>query len=152
MYTFTPMTEEEIDSASLLTEGTYDFEVKKSIRKLSKSGNAMSEILVIVYDKDGKQHSLFDYLVFSQVPLCIRKVKHFCEAVGLIDQYNKGELSEDFGGYSGKLQIGISDEKPNPNGGVYPKKNIVIDYIKADNAKENLAEKKDEFFSDDVPF
>ena len=42
-YTFQPMTEEEINSFSLVDDGIYNFEVVKSTRKLSKSNNAMCE-------------------------------------------------------------------------------------------------------------
>jgi hypothetical protein len=154
-YKFTPMSEEEMESFSLIEDGIYDFEVIQSIPKTSKSGNQMSELIINVWDNEGKIHPIYDYLVFSSVPLNIRKVKHFCDAVGLQEEYKKGEIPEELINRSGKVHIGIKAEQPNPNGGNFPKKNIVINYImtnkdpvkytspSSDGSKE---------LNDDVPF
>ncbi len=131
-FNFNPMTEEQIDdsnSVELIEEGIYTFEVLKSTKKISKSFNQMAEIKINIWDKEGKIHVIFDYLVFSKVPLNIRKIKHFCDATGLQEEYKKGEIPEDLSHLSGKVYIGIREEQPKESGGFYPKKNIVLDYI-----------------------
>jgi hypothetical protein len=146
MYNFTPMTDEQINSSNIIDAGIYDFEVIKSVRKASKAGNPMAELTINVWDNQGKQHSIFDYLVFSNIALNIKKIKHFCDATGLSKQYERGSLPEQLVRLCGKVEIGIKDEQPNPNGGTYPKKNVVVDYVMTNKGatKANL--------DDDVPF
>ncbi len=62
-------------------------------------------------------------------------------------EYTKGEIPEELNGLNGKVEIGIQDQTPKLTGGFYPKKNIVIDYVKAD--KEAV---KPAVYDDDVPF
>lgn len=152
MYTFTPMTESEIQASSLLEAGVYDFQVAKSTRKTSKSGNPMAELQINVWDKEGKQHLIFDYLVFSTIALNIRKLKHFCDSVGISDQYNKGAIPEELERLSGKVEIGIQDEQPKPGGGVYPKKNVVVDYVVTDKGAVKVELQVDPSLNDDLPF
>jgi hypothetical protein len=153
MYTFTPMTEEEISSYNLMEKGIYDFEVIKSIRKVSKSGNPMAELQLNVWDKAGKQHTIFDYLVFSSIPLNIKKVKHFCDATGLAEKYKQGSIPEELERFSGKVEIGVQDEQPKEGGGFYPKKNIVLDYIVIDKAEIKYeSTPADNFINDEIPF
>jgi hypothetical protein len=150
-YNFTPMTEEELNKSFLLSDGIYDFIVKKSERKTSEAGNPMAELLLGLYDSEGNIRYVKDYLVFSTVNLCVRKIKHFCESVGITEDYEKGSVREELVDLYGKLKLGIQGEKPNPNGGNYPAKNIVIDYVKADKVVEKPTENKDDF-NDDIPF
>lgn len=153
MYTFTPMTEEEIQASSVIEAGTYDFEVIKATRKISKKGNPMAELNINVWDKEGKQHTLFDYLVFSSQPLNIKKVKHFCDATGLSKEYERGKLPEEMENLYGKVCLDIQDEQPKEGGGFYPKKNVVVDYIVAAQGTTRAENKKDDFKDDiDLPF
>jgi hypothetical protein len=153
-YDFTPMTDEEINCFHIIEEGIYDFEVIKCTRKISKSGNAMAEIQINIWDKNGKTSLIYDYLVFSTVPLNIKKVKHFCDTVGLQDAYKKGSLPEDLERLSGEVLIGIKEEQPKGDGTFYPKKNFVVDYIGKD--KKELEDKKevlqDDFYDSSIPF
>ena len=144
-YSFPVLSDEELQSFPLLKPGVYDFEILKSTRKVSKnSGNDMAELNIQIWDNEGKTSSMFDYLVFSTVPLNIRKVKHFCDATGLSENYKRGELPEDLSGLSGKVQIDIQDEQPNDKGGYYPRKNNVVDYVMTDKGEvkyEKLSDK-----------
>lgn len=154
-YSFLPMTEEEINAPSLIDDGVYDFQVLKSTRKTSQKGNPMAELRLKLWDKEGKTHTLFDYLVFSQVPLNIRKVKHFCDAVGLQEDYKKGKLPEELENFCGKAHIGIQEKQPKSNGGFYPEKNVVVDYIISDKSAtkhESIKETVDQDLNDDLPF
>lgn len=162
MYTFTPMTEEQINDSSLIEEGVYDFEVVKSTRKMSNAQNPMAELQLNIWDKEGKQHLVYDYLVFSSVPLNIKKVKHFCEAVGLADQYNVGQIPEELERYCGKVhvikqagkEIPFDKLKGKPAGSCYPDKNAVEDYIKSDQqpAKKEAPKDDTSFDDDSIPF
>ena len=158
-FRFKVMTDSELNN--LLPEGVYSFEVNKSTRKVSKSGNDMAELGLVVWDASGKSHYLRDWLVFSDASLSIRKIKHFCDAVGLQESYKKGELPEDLERLSGKVKIGIEDEQPKADGGFWPKKNVVMDYVKlsvaanAANTATVMAEKikaDADLFNDDLPF
>jgi hypothetical protein len=153
-YNFQPLSDEELDAINVIEEGIYDFEVVKAERKTSKSGNPMAAIQLRVWDTQSAVHFIYDYLVFSSVPLNIRKVKHFCDSVGLAEEYKKGELPEDLEMRAGKVHIGIEEEKPNPSGGMYPRKNKVVDYVMTDKdaVKPNLSVNADDFDDKDLPF
>ncbi len=153
-YNLTPMTEEELNAFDMMEEGIYDFEVLKSERQTSKSGNPMAKLQINVWDKNGKSTVIFDYLVFSSVKFCTRKIKHFCEAAGIVEDYLKGNIREELERLSGKVHIGVQDIMPNPTGGYYPAKNVVIDYVTKDNASHSGAPKpeSEEFLNDSIPF
>ena len=154
-YNLQPLTEEELNAFDTIEEGIYDFEVIKAERQTSKSGNPMAKLHLSVWDAHGKIAYVFDYLVFSSMKFCTRKVKHFCDAVGIADDYAKGNIREELEGLSGKVHLGIQPSLPNPTGGYYPEKNVVIDYVTKDNAEkigEVKAEVKQDDFNDDVPF
>jgi hypothetical protein len=84
----TPKTDEELNP--LLTPGEYDAEVYEAQEKTSKAGNEMIELKFKVYHPGGTV-LLRDWLLDS-VP---DKLKRFCEAAGLIDLYDAGELTAD---------------------------------------------------------
>jgi hypothetical protein len=154
-YNLQPLSEEELNAYDLIEEGVYDFEVLKAERQTSKSGNPMAKLQLNIWDKQGKSSVIFDYLVFSSVKFCTRKVKHFCEATGIEDDYLKGTIREELEQLCGKVHIGVQESLPNPNGGYYLSKNVVIDYITKDNASQvNVPMKKIEEmeFNDQIPF
>lgn len=153
-YNVNPMTEEELNAFDVIEEGIYDFEVLKAERQTSKSGNPMAKLQLNVWDKTGKSIVVFDYLVFSSVKFCTRKVKHFCESANISDDYLKGTIREELEQLSGKVHIGIQESMPNPKGGYYPSKNVVIDYITKDNASQSIVHKveDDSFLNEEIPF
>ncbi len=151
-YNFDPLSDEQLDAFSLIEDGVYDFEVAKSTRKTSKQGNPMAELQLKVWDKEGGVHIIFDYLVFSKVNLNIKKVSHFCKAVGLEEEYKKGSIPEELECYTGKCEIGKREAQPKPDGGMYPAKNEVKDYIpKSMDGMKPLPEVSDGF-DDSIPF
>jgi hypothetical protein len=159
-YSFQPMTEQELNANKLVEDGTYEFYVIRSTRKISKAMNSMCELNIRFWDKEGKIHTLFDYLVFSNVPLNIKKVKHFCDAVGLIEEYKVGQIPEELGGYSGKFKIftQIGQEIPKdklqgkPPGSKYPDKNAVEDYVVTEKSSVKYSSETDKFQDDGIPF
>jgi hypothetical protein len=163
-YNFNPMTDEELEANNLIEDGEYDFEVVKSTRSTSSKGNPMAALQITIWDKEGKTHTVFDWLVFSQINLCIKKVSHFCSAVGLLEEYKKGEIPEDLERFCGRAIIGqvlgqeIPEEKlqGKPIGSKYPDKNVVVDYVKGSAKPRKVGVDKEpsesKEFDDDIPF
>jgi hypothetical protein len=119
-----PITEAEAIPPMLFKRGLYDFEILDAREKVSSKGNDMIELNLVVYDTEGKKRFLYDYLVSSEG--MAYKLRHFSAAVGLLPQYEKGELkAADMLGKVGRCQIGIQKDKF----GQYPDKNIVSDYV-----------------------
>jgi hypothetical protein len=156
-YNFNPMSDSELEDMDIIADGVYNFEVLKSTRKTSKKGNPMAEVLLNVWDNNGKSHHVFDYLVFSNVNLNIKKISRFCKAVGLVEEYKRGEIPEQLEKLSGKLELGTQEPQEKLGGGFYPKKNVVVDYVVQDGVKVQSKSSSqslpvEEFKDDDLPF
>lgn len=123
MISFTPKSEEQLREEGLLKDGEYDFEILFAEHAVSKSsGASMIKLKIGVFRADGSQAHIFDYIVASME----HKLRHFCDAVGLLPQYQSGSLRpEDCHGRSGKCRIIIKEDKT----GQYPPKNEIKDYI-----------------------
>jgi hypothetical protein len=153
------MSEEELAQSSLLEPGVYPFEVLAASEELSKAGNEMIAIKLTVFGNNGEKIHVFDYLL-EKVAF---KLRHFCEATGLLTKYENGTLSElDCEAKTGFVKLAIE-----PGNGGYSPKNTVKDYV----VKEKTASAQDmprkltpeEFnkkhgidptktFDDDIPF
>lgn len=107
MITFTPRSKEERESDGLIPEGTYDACVTKAEEQTSRtSGSAMIKLTLCVWDAEGRQRTVFDYLVFQTNSLW--KVESFCEANGLLGKYDQGKFgAEDCEGKSFRVKLGI---------------------------------------------
>ncbi len=123
----------------LLPKGEYDAVIVKSEDKQSHSGNPMMDMTLHVYDKEGHQHPVRDFLVFTKSMMW--KAIHCAESAGIIDQYKSGQLcSIGIQGKSVRVKIGIEEGKEIPEdklgdrsrGAKYPDKNKVEDYVKND--------------------
>lgn len=104
--------------------GDYDFTVHEALEERSKSsGNEQIKLTLYVFNRDGNKRTVFDYL--SSTEESQWKVRHFCEAVGLTEQYENGDLEvNDIVEKSGELRLRV---KPASNG--YPANNSVGDYV-----------------------
>jgi hypothetical protein len=121
---FTPKSEEEISAANLLAGGDYDFEIAKAEEAESKAGNEMIALTLHIEGEEGRRHTVFDYLVGADSSMF--KVRGFAESVGLLQEYNKGEMPADIlPGRTGRCQIGIDDKNK-----AYAPKNVVRAYHK----------------------
>lgn len=142
-FTFTPKTEEEIQKAQLLEDGDYTFELIQAKFKTSQAGNPMIELVLKVFDNDGSQRIIYDYLLSNHKNMEY-KIRHFCYSVGLEKEYESGELSElnFMKALSGKARIKTRKDKD----GTYPPKNVVQDYL------GEKIESANEIKDDDVPF
>ena len=136
-----PKSREEIAREKLLKPGIYDFEVMRAEETTSKSsGNPMVKVKIRVFHDGGEVH-IYDYITSTQV----EKLCAFCDAVGLSNEYDAGDVkSDDMEGRSGRVKIGIEDEKPKDDGtdAKWPAKNKVKDYVpKAEGDGGRKAEK-----------
>lgn len=152
---FKPKTQEEIlfESAamSLITPGIYSFEVIEATNKLSKAGNEMIQLKLKVWDDNGRERIIFDYLLESMA----YKLKHFCETTGLLGKYEMGVIDEtDCLGKSGLVDIIIQKGSKKTDGSLYPDRNSVKDYL----IKEGFTKPKltlaanNDIVDDDIPF
>lgn len=123
---FTPLSDEELNAQKgLLAPGVADFEVVEAKDEVSKSsGNEMIKLNLKVWDSQGKQGMVFDYLV-STVSW---KIKQFFDAIGKPEIYNVGTItSQNLIGASGKATLGIQKDRT----GKYGDQTKVVEYIKA---------------------
>ena len=106
--------------------GEYDFEVHDASDEISQRTSAeMVKLTLQVFNKEGKTRKVFDYLV--GIPSMQFKVRHFAEAVGMVAQYEAGEMNiHDIVNRSGRLKLRIK-----PAQGNYQEGNEVQDYIPA---------------------
>ena len=118
---FEPKTEQEIAEANLIPKGEYPFEIIEAVDTKSKQGNSMIKIVNGVFLPSGKMRKVVDYLVTKME----FKLRHFCDCVGLLPQYQNGTLcANDCRGRTGTCRIDI---KPATDG--YPPKAEIKDYV-----------------------
>lgn len=146
---FPPTPENELIDLLLVGDGNY--EVLEAAEKMSKSSNnPMIELKMRVWDSEGHDSILFDYLMLTASKFSLRKIRHFCYSCGIGNLYEQGALSaQDCIGKQGKLKI---DFKKGDNG--YQDKNVVKDYIVDMDAKTETPATgaQSEVFDDDIPF
>ena len=86
---FVPKTADELARDNLLPAGVYPFEVIEAVDTLSKVGNEMIKLKLMVFGPDGETPHVFDYLLEKLA----YKLRHFAEFTGLLPQYEAGELT-----------------------------------------------------------
>lgn len=122
-----PITAEQADEQSGGFEpwraGDYDFNVHDASEEVSEAGNEMVKLTIHVLNPEGQRRTVFDYLVNSDKAQW--KIRHFAEAVGMVAQYEAGEMeTADIVGRMGRLKLRIK-----PAQGQYATQNAVNDYI-----------------------
>lgn len=134
-FSYTAYSDEDLSKLSgLMPNGTYDFVVTSAVAKISKNGNPMIEVNLTVYDKENIPHSIKDYLVSSSNMAW--KLKRFCEAIGALDVYLRGEFNElHCINKKGVAKIIIAKGEPKEDGSFYNDRNTVKEYIKSSNLK-----------------
>jgi hypothetical protein len=153
-FTYEPLTEEQCNKEKqfkLLEPGIYNFQVFGSEFKHSKTNNPMIVLKLLIWDNDGKEHTLYDYLVST--PNMMWKTLHFCKAVGLEKEYLDMKFNENLCiNKSGKASVNYQVGKKKEDGTFYPDKNGIEDYIFDENTVSKEKSKEDNFFNDAVPF
>lgn len=122
----TPISSEEANeqaSGDPWPPGEYDFVVNEAAEGISNAGNEQIKLTLHVLNRQGQQRTVFDYL--PNTAKAQWKVRHFAEAVGMVRQYETGEL-----------QVGHMLQRPGrcklkikPADGQYSAQNSVADYI-----------------------
>lgn len=136
-FNYNAMNEEDCQKArfDLIPDGEYPFYVEGATEKLSKAGNDMIELSLVIWDRDGKEHKIKDFLLATERMMW--KNRHFCESTSMIDVYEANQFCASHAvGKNGKCKIGQQKGQPkdrsNPNGEKHPDRNVVVDYIQAD--------------------
>lgn len=141
MFTYEVVSKEDAEKSrrSLLEAGTYDFAVVDANASMSNSNpkyhdpskpsNPMITLVLTVWGKDGREITIKDYLVSTEKMNW--KIIHFCEAVGLMNEYESGKFNESYClGKIGKLILGVQKGKQKDDGSYFDDTNNVKDYIK----------------------
>lgn len=155
---WTEQDEKNRTSFKVWEKGVYDFTTLEEVsfgtktyyakETLSKAGNPMWVIPVKIFAKDGSDFTihLIDYIPTTGEMRF--KHAHLADATGNGDKYDSGKLTlQDVLFKSGRLELDIQKGSSKPDGGTYPDKNVIRDYVK----KESSGSKKDEL-DDDIPF
>lgn len=148
---FQSLTEEEIQRALFIDDGEYNYQVIKADEKIAKkTGNDYIALELIIWDKAGKERKVFCNL------WSIKLLKHFCDVNNMQDDYKLGEVPAYKCAHKsgGKVIIGFTPERANPDGGIYKAKNEVLDFIRESVVSNVLDKPKqtEEFKDDDLPF
>ena len=135
MFSYTPMTEDQCEKERqfpLLEPGVYDFKVIEAKAQNSSSGNPMIALELRIITKEGVEFNVFDYLVATAKMMW--KTKHFCDTVGLANEYMDGSFTEKYClGRNGKAMVVYQEGKKKPDGnGYYKDKNAIEDYVMSD--------------------
>lgn len=146
----------------LLEPGIYNFRVKEAKFEMSNQGinrdpnkpsNPMIKLELSINDSDGIEHTIYDYLI--ETKRMGWKARHFCDAVGLSQEYDSLQFNEKLClNRRGKASIIFQAGTRKPDGTYYKDKNAVEDYVMNDigQTKSEIEKKKDEFFDDSIPF
>lgn len=146
--------QEERDNSQLLPKGDYDFEIDTEpadatdeVSKVKRDpegniiggGNDMIHLKLRVFTGVGSAWKFVDDYILESMGW---KFKHAHEAVGLLENYEAGNISaDDFKGKCGKVTLYIQKGKPKNDGSgeVYPDRNSVKDYVVDKSARTNKA-------------
>lgn len=121
---FKPKSEKEIALNGLWPDGFYEFEVTEAEETTSQAGNDMVKLKIKVYNDEGASRTVYDYLVGTESAQF--KVRGFASAVGLIDQYESGNLDAvEMEGRTGKCKLVIQKDR----NGSFPDKNAIGAYV-----------------------
>ena len=143
----------------LLKAGEYDAVIIRSADRISESsGNPMMDMTLTVFDNEGKEHEIRDFLVFT--PKMMWKVIHFADSAGLLTEYEAGKLCSAVA-LNRRLRVKIKIEegslipenklKNKLIGSKYPDKNKIDDYIKLSDKQEPVLENHHDL-NDTIPF
>ena len=107
---------------NLFPPGVYGFEITEASDDVAKkSGKDMIKLVLRVFDAEGRERTLYDYLLESMP----HKLRHAAEACGLLDRYQTGDLlAWEFEGKIGNVKLTVRDNKERGT-----KENSIIDYV-----------------------
>ena len=127
---FTPKNEDEVQPL-ILPAGEYDAFAREAKDKVSKSNNEMIELRLSVWDGQGNETVVYDYLL-DAMPL---KLRHFCVAAGIEEAYEAGELTAELcQEHNVRVKLKIDEGT-----GEWPRSNKVVDYLAPDATVDRAA-------------
>ncbi|HHT9109567.1 MAG TPA: hypothetical protein ACFYDZ_00240 [Candidatus Brocadiaceae bacterium] len=156
MFQYEVLSEQEAmaERFQLLKDGEYEGVITSSKDAMSSKGSPMMDMIVSVYDENGKCHEVRDFLVFTKPMMW--KVVHFADSANVSKEYEAGKLcSEVVLNKRVMVKVGIENGgeipadklKGKPAGTRYFDKNRIEDYL-----KKGEQESVPAFEDDDVPF
>jgi hypothetical protein len=118
----TPRTEADLAEEKLWDiKISYGFQVLEATDQVSKSGNEMIKLKLLVFTDTGRERIMYDYLLDAMA----HKVRHAAAATGLLASYEAEELqAHEFVGKTGSLKLG---RRVNQQTGL--PENTVVDYV-----------------------
>lgn len=110
MPNFNPIPISELKRNRLMERGTYDFEVRSAENKTFQTGSKGILLKCTVFPPNGGEKWMDCNLVFS--PKALFQVADFCATVGLLANYESGNLdARDCEGRSGKCRVGVEEQE-----------------------------------------
>lgn len=105
---FTPLSDAEIElKRTGLSPGPATFEIKQAEEKPSKAGNPTIRLVLKVWDHEGREGTVFDYLSST----LSWRIKDFLKSVGLESLYESGEIEPyKLTGLSGKAILFVQKD------------------------------------------
>lgn len=131
---FIPLSDEELaKQRGQLLPGSADFEILYAEESVSKQGNPMIKLQLKVWDSEGKQGLIFDYITNNAQ----WKIRQLLESVERIDLYGTGELAaSQLEGRTGKATIYLQKDKS----GKYEDSMKIKDYLSESSADPKAVE------------
>lgn len=105
--------------------GEYDFEIKAAQDKVSKNGQDMIELQLKVYNANGDEFKVRDFILPDHEQMGFR-LRQLCECIGMVDTYEASELET----YMLTGKCGRVKTKVNPAEGKYDASASVARYMK----------------------
>jgi hypothetical protein len=158
-FNYEPLTEEEANKSryTLVEEGDYNFEVLNVEDMLSKKTlKPMIKLTMQSWNTQGEEFTIIDYLVAD--PKMQWKIRNFCKSTGLINEYEQKNFNSSVClRKTGTFHLKYQQGGAKPEGGYYPDKNNVSDYILKDGVSTSYNKSvqktsNPENIDDDVPF
>ena len=158
MFHFKTLSETEVKHIGLIPQGEYDFVVATAVQKQSKANLPMIELLLEIYDKQGNKRIMRDWLSASEAPMARMKIREFCYAIGMGDEYEMGVIDEfKLSGRSGKVEVFIEESRdpkyPNPRNQLkYIDPGFLQAVLKQAKTPPNSVANPPNLVDDDIPF
>lgn len=149
---FQPKSDAELrQERGLIEPGLCQFEIVSAEETKSKAGNDMLKLILKVWDKNGREGTIFEYLTADFQ----WKLKSLCVAIGKASLYESGSITpDDLVGHSGQAEIYIAKDKTGKYGDAPKVKHFHTEQpIKADDpTKKGGSPNEPPNFDEDIPF
>lgn len=152
---FTPKSDDDFQKEDAERKAKYlwpakticDYSIEAAQEKISAKGNEMIQLNVKIFNAEGSEQIIIDYLGEWN----LFKLKHICEANGLLEQYQAGNIgSDDLYYKTGKCVLNVQKGAKKDDGSFYPDKNGIQDYLKPIGAVASKATEHE--IDDSIPF